>query len=155
MICSKHLQSREVKPGAAIASPHVGRSCFALIAGALALSASTASFGNSDMIVEGVGSATAEQQLAPKNNNPTATTDYVDFSQAGRAFNVLANDSDVDDNPLTIVEATAKFGAVAFTSDGLVAYAANPGQRRADEIIYVASDGQGGFVQGRVVISIQ
>jgi hypothetical protein len=84
---------------------------------------------------------------------PVAVTDYVDLKSAALAFNVLANDTDADEDSLTVIGASAQYGAVAFTPDGLVAYAANPSQPRADEIIYVLSDGRGGRAQGKVIVT--
>lgn len=88
-----------------------------------------------------------------KNTMPVAVTDYVDLKSAALAFNVLTNDTDADQDALTVIAASAQYGAVAFTPDGLVAYAANPSQPRADEIIYVLSDGRGGRAQGKVIVT--
>ena len=88
-----------------------------------------------------------------QNTQPVAGTDYVDVENAGTAFNVLANDSDADQDKLTIVAATAQHGAVAFTADGLVAYAADPTRPRADEIKYVLTDGRGGRTMGKVIVT--
>jgi hypothetical protein len=89
------------------------------------------------------------------NAQPVAVTDYVDFNEAAQAFNIVANDSDADQDTLTIVEASAQFGAVAFTADGLVAYAANSAQPRADEIHYVLTDGRGGRASGKVIVAVR
>ena len=88
------------------------------------------------------------------NAAPVAVTDYVELKNAAQALNVLANDTDANNDALKIIEATARYGAVAFTADGLVAYAANPSKSRADEIIYVVSDGHGGLSQGKVIVSV-
>lgn len=87
------------------------------------------------------------------NVPPVAVTDYVDLKSAAQAFNVLTNDTDANNDTLNIVEASAQFGAVAFTADGLIAYAANPVAPRHDEIIYVVSDGRGGLAKGKVIVS--
>ena len=94
-----------------------------------------------------LGSATT------KNSMPVAVTDYVDLKSAALAFNVLLNDTDADQDALSVISASAQHGAVAFTPDGLVAYAANPSQPRADEIIYVLSDGRGGHATGKVIVT--
>lgn len=88
-----------------------------------------------------------------QNAQPIAVTDYVPLKNAAMAFNVLSNDTDADHDTLIVVEATARHGAVAFTADGLVAYAADPAQLRADEINYVLSDGRGGRTMGKVIVT--
>ena len=87
------------------------------------------------------------------NTPPVARVEYVDISSASKAFNVLANDHDADNDALTVIEASAKHGAVAFTEDGLVAYAANPTERLSDEIIYVVADNKGGMAKGKVIVA--
>lgn len=98
-------------------------------------------------------SDTPKTNVAQKNRKPFANTDFVDLSQSSTASNVLANDSDPDGDRLILLEAGAKFGAVAFTPEGLLAYAQNPGPPRADKITYTVSDGHGGIVRGLVEIS--
>ncbi|MFN3621092.1 Ig-like domain-containing protein [Sphingorhabdus sp.] len=90
-----------------------------------------------------------------RNSHPVAVTDYVALKNATQAFNILANDTDADKDTLILVEATAQYGAVAFTSDGLVAYAPNSTQPRADEINYVLSDGRGGRANGKVIVAVR
>lgn len=95
----------------------------------------------------------SDRSATSNNSMPVAVTDYIDLKSAALAFNVLANDTDADGDALTVIAASAQYGAVAFTPDGLVAYAANPSQPRADEIIYVLSDGRGGRAQGKVIVT--
>lgn len=88
------------------------------------------------------------------NAPPMAVTDYVDLDNAAHAFNVVANDLDANRDTLTVIAAYAQFGAVAYTSDGLVAYAANSSaSRQPDKINYVLSDGRGGRAEGTVIIT--
>ena len=89
------------------------------------------------------------------NAPPIAVTDHINLKHAAYGINVLANDADENQDALTVIEATAQFGAVAFTTDGLVAYAADPARPRADTITYVVSDGHGGEAQGSVIVSVQ
>ena len=86
------------------------------------------------------------------NRKPVTTADIVDLKKSSNAINVLANDSDPDGDGLTLIYALAKLGAVAFTPQGLVGYAQNPGQPRYDRITYIASDGHGAFAEGTVEI---
>lgn len=89
---------------------------------------------------------------AANNEVPVAAPDRVELKASANAFNVLANDSDADGDRLVIVEAIADFGAVAFTREGLLAYAQNPGPKRPDRITYIVSDGRGGFAKGLVEV---
>lgn len=90
-----------------------------------------------------------------KNELPIAITDQVNLTKSSSAFNVLANESDADGDRLTMVAAITDYGAVAFTPEGLLAYAQNPGPARPDNIIYTVSDGRGGFAQGLVKVVVQ
>jgi Bacterial Ig domain len=109
--------------------------------------------GHCSDVVETSQLGSADRSATSKNSMPVAVTDYIDLKSAALAFNVLANDTDADEDALTVIAASAQYGAVAFTPDGLVAYAANPSQQRADEIIYVLSDGRGGRAQGKVIVT--
>ena len=109
--------------------------------------------GHCSDVVETSQPGSADRSATSKNSLPVAVTDYIDLKSAALAFNVLANDTDADEDALTVIAASAQYGAVAFTPDGLVAYAANPSQQRADEIIYVLSDGRGGRAQGKVIVT--
>lgn len=88
------------------------------------------------------------------NHSPEVNADLVALDKSSTAFNVLANDTDADGDRLKIVEAFAKFGAVAFTTDGLLGYVQNPGPARADKITYIVSDGSGGFAIGTVEVFV-
>ena len=94
----------------------------------------------------------AEANAPVQNDKPVATTDRVDLKSSSIAINTLANDVDANGDRLILVDASARFGAVVFTTDGLLAYAQNPGPARADTITYVVSDDRGGFDQGTVEI---
>ncbi len=96
-----------------------------------------------------------ERQAVTENRKPVTTIDIVDLKKSSNAFNVLANDSDPDGDGLTLIYALAKFGAVAFTPQGLIGYAQNQGQPRSDRITYIASDGRGAFAEGTVEIIVR
>ena len=81
-------------------------------------------------------------------------TDRIDLNTSSVAFNALANDADANGDQLILVDASARFGAVVFNADGLVAYAQNPGPARADTVTYIVSDGRGGFDRGIVEILV-
>lgn len=87
-----------------------------------------------------------------KNGKPVANADVVELTTSSNAFNVLENDSDPDGDRLVITDARANYGAIAFTTEGLIGYAPHPGRARSDRIIYTVSDGHGGSAQGLVEI---
>ena len=128
----------------------------AQIAKAIALATFVISFPAASQVpgvVQTAPSSPAKDSSGTVNTPPVAGVDYVDLSNASKAFNVLANDHDADNDALTVIQASAKHGAVAFTADGLVAYAANPTERRSDEIIYVLVDSRGGIGKGQVIVN--
>lgn len=123
----------------------------AKIIGVMALSCiSIPSYGN------GVIDAAARTSIPSNENNekPIAKNDLVYLNKSSTAFNALGNDFDPNGDQLTLISATANFGAVAFTPEGLLAYAQGPGQPRADKITYTVSDGRGGVDQGVVEIAL-
>ena len=94
------------------------------------------------------------QRSVTTNHSPVANADLVSLENSSTAFNVLANDTDEDADRLMIVKASANFGAVAFTTDGLLGYAQNPGPARTDKITYIVSDGSGGSAVGTVKVLV-
>ncbi len=93
-----------------------------------------------------------EKRAVNENRKPVTIIDIVDLKKSSNAINVLANDSDPDGDDMTLIYALAKFGAVAFTPQGLIGYAQNPGQPRSDKITYTVQDGKGGIAHGIVDI---
>ncbi|MFB1118965.1 cadherin-like domain-containing protein, partial [Dickeya dadantii] len=67
---------------------------------------------------------------------------------------VLANDSDVDGNPLTVTAATAGHGAVVINADGTLTYTPNSNFNGTDTVTYTVSDGAGGVVTGTLTITV-
>lgn len=97
----------------------------------------------------------SEGSSVKENNRPVAKPDVLLLEKSSIAFNALANDVDPDGDRLIMVEALANYGAVAFTPEGLLAYAQETGQLRADKITYKVSDGRGGFGTATVEISVR
>ena len=69
-------------------------------------------------------------------------------------IDVLANDSDPDNDPLTVTTATAPNGTVVINPDGTVDYTPNPGFNGTDVISYTISDGNGGTASSTVLINV-
>ncbi len=118
-----------------------------------AVMANGPAFGRNPASLSGV--QVIEHKSGYNNIPPVAVTDYVKWARASQAVNVLVNDSDANRDILTVIDASAEFGAVAFTSNGLVAYAANDAQAKAYVIHYVLTDGLGSVAQGKVIVSVQ
>ncbi len=68
---------------------------------------------------------------------------------------VVANDTDVDGDPLSVVVAMATNGSVSINELGELEYTPNIGFYGEDTIEYQVSDGQGGIVDGAVGVSVQ
>ena len=109
-------------------------------------------YGQIQNVAQASPGGTVKKPSGAANTPPVAVTDYVDLSNASKAFNVLGNDHDTDNDALTVTEASARYGAVAFTADGMIAYAANPSEPRSDEISYVLADNRGGVAKGKVIV---
>jgi Bacterial Ig domain len=90
-----------------------------------------------------------------ENRAPVAVNDVLRLSSKPAQLNVLANDFDPDGDRLVLNEASAAHGAVAFTTDGVVAYAPNSRELRTDIINYQVSDGHGGTKAARVAVHIE
>ena len=72
-------------------------------------------------------------------------------------IDVLANDSDPDGDPLSIISVSPRetgFGVVEIQSDNTILYTPNPGWWGGDEFVYTVSDGFGGEASARVTLTI-
>jgi hypothetical protein len=67
---------------------------------------------------------------------------------------ILANDSNPDGGPLTIVSATAPNGTVVLNPNGTITYIPNANFNGTDTITYRVSDGQGGFANATVTVTV-
>lgn len=103
----------------------------------------------------GQDTATVMIEVCPVNDDPDAVDDV-----ASTAFNtpvvidVLANDSDVDGDPLTIIEAVSSDGVVTINDDGTLSFTPNPGFVGDAMLDYVVSDGNGGTDVAWVTVSV-
>jgi large repetitive protein len=91
------------------------------------------------------------------NPAPVAVNDatlVVDEDIAGTTVNVLANDSDPDGDPLTVISASAANGAVVINANGTFTYTPGPGFNGTDTITYSISDGQGGTATATIPVTI-
>ena len=103
----------------------------------------------------GTTTATVTVNVSPVNDAPVASPSTATTTEDTPVIvPVLANDTDVDGNPLTITAATAPNGMVTILPDGTVRYTPNLNYNGTDTITYTISDGQGGFSTSTVTVTI-
>ncbi len=69
-------------------------------------------------------------------------------------INILANDSDPDNDTLTVTSATPANGTVVINANGTIDYTPNPGFFGTDTVNYTITDGNGGFANSSVLINV-
>jgi hypothetical protein len=87
---------------------------------------------------------------APHAQNDSATTP----ENHAVTIAVLANDSDPDGDPLSVVEAHAAHGSVAINPDGTLTYTPARDFSGTDLIVYTLSDGNGGYSTADVIVTV-
>jgi len=100
--------------------------------------------------------ATVTFDVAAVNDDPSATDDTtitVDEDTAA-AINVLANDSDVEGDTLSVTGATADNGTVVINADNTLTYTGNQDFNGSDTITYTLSDGNGGTDTATVAVDV-
>jgi hypothetical protein len=101
---------------------------------------------------------TADVLVLPVNHAPVAIDDTVETMEdmALTMGNVLANDTDVDGDPLRVSNVTpAAHGVVAVNSDGTFTYVPEPNFNGVDSFTYTVSDDHGGTAIGTVHITVR
>ena len=101
-------------------------------------------------------SATQKFAWTVTNPGPTAANDVATTAEDTpiASINVLGNDSDPDADPLSVVSATAANGTVTINANGTLKYVPNANFNGTDTISYKISDGQGGFANAIVTITV-
>jgi len=69
-------------------------------------------------------------------------------------INILANDSDLDNDTLTVTTAVSSNGTVVINANGTIDYTPNPDFFGTDTVNYTISDGNGGFASSIVLINV-
>jgi hypothetical protein len=100
--------------------------------------------------------ATVNVMVMPVNDAPTAVTDYsTTLEDTPVTIAVLANDSDVDGDALSVIAKTnGTRGSVAINVDGTLTYTPNVNAYGSDAFSYTISDGRGGTRLGFVYVTI-
>ncbi len=89
------------------------------------------------------------------NRDPVAVDDIATVVTNGSVIiPVLANDSDPDDDTLTVESATTTDGSVEINGDGTLNFVPTPGYTGPAEITYTISDGQGGTDSAIVTVKV-
>jgi outer membrane protein OmpA-like peptidoglycan-associated protein len=91
------------------------------------------------------------------NRPPVAANDAftVPFNSSGNVFDVLANDSDPDGDPLTITGVGTPAHGTAVVAAGKVSYTAASGYSGTDTFTYAIADGKGGTASAIVTVTVQ
>ncbi len=104
----------------------------------------------------GTDSAAVTVTVAPVNDAPVAVDDEaLTAEDTPVTMDVLANDSDVDGDPLTVISATRPLsGVVAVNLDGTVTYTPTTDWHGVDAFAYNISDGHGGVDSATVTVTV-
>ena len=100
--------------------------------------------------------ATASITVTPVNDHPVATGDAARTVEGiPVTIDVLANDTDVDGDALTVVSVTqGANGMVVIKSDGTVSYTPNNNFAGTDTFTYTVADGKGGSATAPVAVTV-
>ncbi|MBD9387908.1 tandem-95 repeat protein [Agrobacterium sp. AGB01] len=101
------------------------------------------------------GTAQQTFSIAVSNPAPIAVNDVATtLEDTAIIINVLANDSDPDGDPLSVISATAAHGTVTILADGEISYLPSANYNGTDIITYTISDGNGGTATATVTVTI-
>jgi hypothetical protein len=91
------------------------------------------------------------------NHSPIANTDSATMNEdSSIKIDVLANDSDVDGDTLTVISTSKPaHGSATINSDNTITYTPNKDFNGKDSFLYTISDGKGGKTSARVNITIK
>ena len=94
--------------------------------------------------------------INPINDAPVARDDFITTDQniSINSINVLANDSDIDGDPLSVMTANALFGTVTINANNTLNYTPLSGFSGSDTIIYTIDDGQGETASTNIYVTV-
>jgi len=93
--------------------------------------------------------------VTPTNDAPYAVNDAATAPEEELInIDVLANDSDLDGDTLSVISATALNGAVIIESDNTISYISNVDFNGIDTVTYTISDGNGGTATAEVTVGV-
>ena len=105
---------------------------------------------------DGTDEATVSITVTPVNDLPVAANDAATTDEEMPAtLDVLANDTDVDSDPLTISGVTPPaHGTAAVADEGTITYTPETDFNGEDRFTYTVSDGAGGIAEASVTITV-
>lgn len=109
----------------------------------------TASDGRGGTVSTAFTWSVANPPPVANNDGPVAATE-----DTPQTIDVLANDTDPDNDPLSVVSATAGNGTVTINPDGTIRYTPAANFNGTDTIVYRISDGNGGFSTATVTVNV-
>ena len=99
---------------------------------------------------------TVTVEAIPKNDPPTANDEVATaYRNSVLNIDVLANDTDPDGDPLSVIDASASNGSVSINGDYTLDYTPNTDYVGPDQIDYVISDGQNHTDNASVIINVE
>ncbi|MBB1609658.1 MULTISPECIES: retention module-containing protein [unclassified Pseudomonas] len=103
----------------------------------------------------GTSTASVTVGINAVNDAPVAKPDNASTQEDKPVtLNVLANDSDVDGDALSVTSASASNGSVTINTDGTLTYTPKANFSGSDSITYTISDGHGGTASSTVALSV-
>ncbi|MFC1547207.1 Ig-like domain-containing protein [Candidatus Neomarinimicrobiota bacterium] len=103
----------------------------------------------------GTDQGTVSVTISAVNDAPVAGNDVAETQEdTPITIDVLANDSDVDGDPLTIQNVTQANGIVHINPDGTLAYEPTPNFSGLDDFYYTVLDGNGGQATATVTVTV-
>ncbi|MDF3846208.1 tandem-95 repeat protein, partial [Pseudomonas citronellolis] len=103
----------------------------------------------------GTSTASVTVGINAVNDVPVAKPDSASIQEDKPVtLNVLANDSDVDGDSLSVTSASASNGSVTINTDGTLTYTPKANFSGSDSITYTISDGHGGTASSTVALSV-
>ena len=104
----------------------------------------------------GTDTATVTVTVTPANDAPVANNDTATVAEDGStSISVLANDSDVDGDTLSVTSASNPAnGSVVINPDGTIGYTPDADFTGTDTFTYTISDGNGGTDTATVTVTV-
>ncbi|MHA3775299.1 Ig-like domain-containing protein [Verrucomicrobiota bacterium sgz303538] len=105
----------------------------------------------------GTSSAKVTVTVTPVNDEPSANDDLATTAEdTAKTVAVLGNDTDLDNDPLTVTVATvpAAQGTVTINGDGTLTYTPALNFNGTATISYIISDGHGGTSSAKVIVTV-
>ena len=106
---------------------------------------------------DGFDTAQIAIDVQARNDAPQAAADSVSTveDQAVRTHNVLTNDTDIENDALTVADfSQPEHGVAEYHQDGTFTYTPNENYHGSDSFTYTISDGNGGYSESTITIQV-